>query len=76
MDDIKPIHPRAARSALERLLLRGQATERPALARLREAALPVQQVKTLSPEALALIQDFGKEPAKSEAQVAALLKLL
>lgn len=76
MEDIKPLPPRAARSVLERLILRGQAEEAPALARLREAALPVQQLKGLSEQALALIQEFGKEPGKSEAQVEALLKLL
>lgn len=76
MENLNPLHPRAAKSTLERLIARGQAQETPALARLREQALPAPSAKTLPPEAGAFIRQFGQHPARHDALVADLIKLL
>ncbi len=76
MQNLNPLHPRAAKSVLERMIARGQAQETPALARLRAVTLPAPSAKTLPPEAGALIRQFGQHSARPEALVADLIKLL
>lgn len=75
---LKALHPRAARLALERQLLKEPipALETPELAKLFEQFWPAESAPPLSPAALELIVSFGHEANLREQIVNQLLETL
>lgn len=74
---LKPLHPRAARPALERVLAQGQlkAQETDALAQLYTQLL-AGDAPSLPAEARSLVERFARQPNEREQILERLLKLV
>lgn len=75
---LKPLHPRAARPALERMLSQGQIqpAEAGPLAQIYASQIAPPSAPQLPPEASELLQRLAHRPAEREQLLSQLLKLI